>query len=456
MLKYPSYLKTQVFISGLLVFVMLAGCKVGPSYKRPETNTSGTYRFSVNTDTNTIANTEWVALFRDPALQNLVNLGLQNNYDLKIAYERINEARASFRAAKGSLYPQLNVEGNATFYKQVAAGEGHTYTGLAGISWEIDLWGKLRRATEAGKASLMAAQAYQQSVKINLISSIITNYFNLLELDNELKITIDNIRIREESLELVKYKLIAGTTSGLVVSQAEAELANARTQVPELEMQIGEMENALSVLIGSPPKDIGRGNELLTQITLPEIKSTGIPSQLITRRPDIIQAEQELRAANANVGVARAYMLPSLSLTGSAGYSFDPTSMIYNAVGNLVAPVFGGGKLRANYKKAVSQKEQMLLTYQKAILTSLQETSDAILETYKLREIVTNQDSLVSASKTTFELSNQLYNAGYASYMDVLDAQRNLFTAQIGLSRSQASVLTSFVNLYRSLGGGWK
>ena len=456
MLKYHSLLKSQVFISGLLVFVLIAGCKVGPSYKRPETNTSGNYRFSANTDTNTIANTEWVSLFRDPALQNLVNLGLQNNYDLKIAYERINEARASLRATAGNLYPQINAEGSATFYKQAPAGEGHTYTGLAGISWEVDLWGKLRRATEAGRASLMAAQAYQQSVRINLIATIITNYFNLLELDNELRITLDNIRIREESLELVKYKMVAGTASGLVVSQAEGELASARTQVPELEMQIGEMENALSVLIGLPPKEIARGNELLAQITLPEIKSTGIPAQLITRRPDIIQAEQELRAANANVGVARASMLPTLSISGNAGYAFEPTTMIYNAVGNLVAPIFGGGKLRANYKRSVSQKEQMLLTYQKTILVSLQETSDAILQTYKLKEIVTNQDSLVSASKTTFDLSNQLYNAGYASYMDVLDAQRSLFTAQISLSRSQANVLTSFVTLYKSLGGGWK
>ena len=446
----------KIIFSCFLVILLIAGCKVGPNYTRPSIKLDSTFRYTLLRDTNSIANIEWVKLFDDPVLQDLVNKGLQNNYDLRIAFERINEARASFKVARGEQWPQFGAEGRASYSKTQAMDEGSTLTAVATLNWEIDIWGKMRRAKEAERANLFAAEAYQQSVRINLIADIISNYFDILELDNELRITKENISIREQSLELVKAKMIAGTASGLVVAQAEAELATARTQVPSLEMQIGMAENALSILLGESPRSIPRGRPLLEQVTVPEIKTPGIPSQLITRRPDIIQAEQELIAANANIGVARAYMLPTLSISGNIGAAFDPATLIYNAVGNLVAPIFNGGTLRAKVEKAKAQKEQMLLNYQKTIIQSLQEVSDAAIEIIKDKEIVESQKATVDATRTTFDLSNQLYNAGYANYLDVLDAQRNLFSTEIDLSRYQSKQFLSMIYMYRALGGGWK
>jgi len=241
-----------------------------------------------------------------------------------------------------------------------------------------------------------------------------------------------------------------------VVAQAEAELAIAKTEIPRLTMLIGMKEDYLSTLLGTSPKPILRGLPMLDQLNSPQITTPGIPSQLITRRPDIIMAEQNLIAANANIGVARAMMLPSLSISGNIGSAFVPTTMIYNAVGNLIAPIFGGGKLRANVKKTQAQKEQMLYTYQKTILTSLKEVSDALIQVQKMQEIVNSQIITEQAARTAFDLSNQLYNAGYASYLDVINTQEKLFQAQISLSQAQSDELTSKVNLYSALGGGWK
>jgi multidrug efflux system outer membrane protein len=379
---------------------------------------------------------------------------------MKIAYERINAARASFKIARGEQWPVFSGEANAVVGTQQVYNqppmENPTYNASIGVSWEIDLWGKLRRSKEAARANLLAEEAYQKSVRLNLIADIIINYFDLLELDNELSITNENIKIRQEALQLVKYKLLAGTASGLIVAQAEAELASAMTEVPRLEMLIAQKEDALSILLGAPPQGIPRGLGMLDQIVIPEVKSPGIPSQLILRRPDIIMAEQDLVAANANIGVARANMLPTLSISGSIGAGFLPTSLLYNAIGGLIAPIFGGGKLRANVTRAQAEKQQMLYSYQKTIITSLKEVSDALVEFEKDKSIIESSMATVAATQTTFDLSNQLYNAGYASYLDVLDAQRQLFTTQISLSQAQNSRMVSVVLLYASLGGGWK
>jgi multidrug efflux system outer membrane protein len=242
----------------------------------------------------------------------------------------------------------------------------------------------------------------------------------------------------------------------LVVAQAEAQLAQAMTQMPVLEMKVGENENYLSILLGEPPHAIKRGNAMLDQINPPSIATPGIPADLILRRPDIIQAEQTLVAANANIGVARAMMLPSLGISGTLGAAFNPTNLVYSALGNLVAPIFGGGKLRQGVKKAQAQKEQMLYAYQLAVITGLKEVSNTLLDYSKLGEIVQSQQTTVQAAQTAFDLSTQLYDAGYASYLDVITAQQMLFSAQIMLSQAQSDELTSVVNLYTALGGGWK
>jgi multidrug efflux system outer membrane protein len=450
------------FLTLFIVFsiiLAMAACKVGPKYERPAVRMDNTYRFALSSDTASMADIEWIKLFRDTVLQRLVTTGLKNNFDIRIAFARIEQARAAFKVARGQQWPQFSAQANGGWQQQAIAGkvvEYSTISAVGQVSWEIDLWGKLRRSKEAARANLFAEEAYQQSVRINLINEIVASYFNLLELDNELKITHENIAIRKESLDLVRNKMIAGTASGLVVAQAEAELALAMSKVPALEIQIGENENYLSLLLGEPPHYINRGLAMLDQINMPEIKTPGVSSQLIFRRPDVIQAEQTLVAANANIGVARAMMLPSLGISGSIGAAFNPTNLVYSALGGLVAPIFNGGQLRQGVKKAQAQKEQMLYTYQYTLLNSLREVSNRILEFQKQSDIVQSQQATVNAAQTAFDLSNQLYNAGYASYLDVINAQELLFSAQIDLSMAQSSALTSVINIYTALGGGWR
>jgi multidrug efflux system outer membrane protein len=456
-----KYFKLSLLFLAFTAFYALPGCKVGSKYQRPAMKFDSLFRFAQRADTNSIANIEWIKLFKDTVLQRLVQTGLKNNYDIRIAFARIEEARAAFKQSRGQQWPSVSAQASGGWQQQAIPATGGTteYSAIAAtgqISWEIDLWGKLRRSKEAARANLFGMAAYQQAVRINLINEIVSNYFNLLEFDNELKIVRENISLLQESLELVQNKMVAGTASGLVVAQAEAQLAQAKTQMPLLEMKIGENENYLSILLGEAPHAIRLGNGMLDQLNNIEILTPGIPSQLILRRPDIIQAEQTLVAANANIGVARAMMLPSLGVSGSLGSAFNPANLVYSALGNLVAPVFQGGKLRQGVKKAKAQKEQMLYAYQLAIINALKEVSTILLDYKKLGEIVQSQQTTVNAAQTAFDLSNQLYNAGYASYLDVITAQQMLFSTQIALSQAQSDELTAIVNLYSSLGGGWK
>ncbi|MEI7897271.1 MAG: efflux transporter outer membrane subunit [bacterium] len=457
-----KYFRISILFAIFTAFLAIEGCKVGPKYVRPTVKTDSLFRFAKSGDTLSIADLEWVKLFKDTVLQRLIKTGLTNNYNIRIAFARIEEARAAFKVARGQQWPQFSAQVGGGWQQQANSGgvgrvlEYSSISAVGQISWEIDLWGKMRRSKEAARANLFAQEAYQQAVRITLINEIVNYYFNLLEFDNELRITQENIVIRQKSLELVRNKMIAGTASGLVVAQAEAELAQVMTQMPMLEMKMGEAENYLSILLGEAPHAVNRGNAMLDQFNTPAITTPGISRQLIFRRPDIIQAEQTLVAANANIGVARAMMLPSLGISGSIGAAFNPTNLVYSALGNLVAPIFGGGQLRQGVKKAQAQKEQMLYAYQLSIITALKEVSNTLIEYQKLGEIVQSQQTTVSAAQTAFDLSNQLYIAGYASYLDVINAQQMLFSAQIALSQSQSDAMTSLINVYSSLGGGWK
>jgi outer membrane protein, multidrug efflux system len=449
------YSKTPVLFAIFAILLSFESCKVGPNYKRPVIKTDSLFRFAEGHDTASMANIVWVKLFKDTVLQRLINSGLQNNYDIRIAFSRIEQARANFKIERGKQWPQLSAQIQAAYQEPGTPGNT-SYSAMAGISWEIDLFGKLRRSKEAARANLFGQVAYQQAVRINLIYNIVNSYFNILEFDNEMRIVEENILIRQQSLDLVKAKLIAGTASGLVVAQAEAELALAQTQLPKLKMQIGEEENFLSTLLGVAPQAIPRGRPMLDQVNQPDIQTPGLAPALILRRPDIMQAEQSLIAANANIGVARAMMFPSLSISGNAGAIFDPTKIAYNALGNLIAPIFGGGQLRAGVKKSKAYKEEVLFTYLQTINNSLKEVSNALLEVSKQKEIVVSQQTTVDAAQTAFDLSNQLYNAGYASYLDVIQAQSLLFSSQIDLSMAQSNELTAIITLYTALGGGWR
>jgi len=443
-----------------IALILITSCKVGPNYKRPDIETGNEYRFSGNRDSVSFADTTWTFVFRDTILQQLIWQGLTYNFDLRMAIERVNQARAAFKYTRAKIWPSLDVSGTAAYQNQQSPPGGnmeyHDFYGTANLTWEIDIWGKLRRAKESARADLLAQEAYRQSVYISLIANIASGYFSLLEYQDELQITLYNVTIREEALALVKAKLIAGTVSGLVVAQAEGELARLKTQIPSYEKAIGSQENALRLLVGQLPGAVVEGDSIIHQISPAVIPEAGIPSQLITRRPDIIQSEQELISANAQIGVARAYMLPSLSISANIGYSNLGAGMIGSAIGNLVAPIFSWGKLKANVRKTQAYKEEMLLNYQKTIYTAIGEVANGILNIEKQKEVVAEDKNLVAAAQTTFDLSNQLFNAGYASYLDVIDAQRNLYDAQVELSNAQTDELLAVVNLYLALGGGWR
>ena len=452
--------KNKRFILGLLVLVFVAGCKIGPNYKQPNYNLGKNYRNSGQADSISFADTSWTYLFKYPVLLVLIRKGLENNFDLKIAFERVNQARAVFKQARADIWPNLGASGTSVYNKQASPAGGttdyHDFYATGNLSWEIDLWGQLRRAKESARAQMMAQESFRQSILISLIAEIVNNYFQLIESQDELQITRGNVRILEEALELVKGKMIAGTVSGLVVAQAETELAQIRTQLPGIEKTVGIQENALHLLLGELPGSFASGDSITNQINQDIISNAGIPSRLIIRRPDIIAAEQQLVSANAQIGVARGLMLPSFKINAGIGYSNLGAGMIGSAVGNLVAPIFNWGKLRADVTRAKSYKEEILINYQKTIYTAISEVSDGIFTVDKQNTIVMECRNLTAAAQTAFDLSNQLFNAGYASYLDVLNAQRLLFSAQITESQSYREQLISVVNLYLALGGGWK
>ena len=447
-------------ISALLLFV--GSCKVGPNYKQPKYDMGNTYRFSTTNDTVSLGDTSWTYIFTDPALQALIRKGLESNFDLKIAYERVNQAMASFKQARAEIWPSVGAQAAGEFNNAaVPLGNGGTkqyndFNAVGTLSWELDIWGKLRRAKESAKAQMLSQEAYRKSVYITLIAEIANAYFSLLEYNDEVQITRETVKIRQMGLELVQAKLIAGTVSGLVVAQAEAELAQVKTQLPSLEKAAGMQENALKLLLGELPGAVIEGDSITRQINPDIIPKTGIPSRLIVRRPDIIAVEQQLVSANAQIGVARAMMLPTLSISANAGYSTLGAGWIGSAVGSLVAPIFSFGKLKQNVKKAQSYKSEMLITYQQSIYTAISEVSDGILSVEKQKEVTMESRNLTTAAKTAFDLADQLFNAGYASYLDVIDVQRQLYSAQIYESQAHYNELSAIVNLYKALGGGWK
>ena len=456
-------MSSKKYILLVLALVLLAGnngCKIGPNYKRPQEDLGKQYRFSSQTDSVTFADTSWTKLFRDTVLHNMIRKGLKANFDIRIAYARVNQALAQFKSARADLFPSVQINGNVLYQNNEVPPSGTSEFNdaylNAGLTWELDVWGKLRRAKESARAQLLSQEAYRQATYINLISSIAQGYYSLLEYRDEYRITKETVKIREEALALVKAKLIAGTASGLVVAQAEAELATVKTQIPNLEKAIGKQENAVKLLLGDLPGEVKSGSSLMAQVDTNIIPKAGIPSSLIVRRPDLIAAEQQLVSANAQIGVARGMMLPKLTISADIGASTLAGGMIGSAVGGLVAPIFNWGKLRANLRKSQAYHEEILATYQKSIYTAISEVSDGMLSVTKMRQMVMEQRNLKNAAQTAFDLSNQLWNAGYASYLDVINAQRLLYQAEVQLSQAELNSLQSVVSLYLALGGGWK
>ncbi len=457
----------------LAVPLLVAGCAVGPNYKRPQVAVPDQYRTTPPNPNASLADTKWFDLFDDPVLKQLVSTALDHNFDLGIASERMEQARILFGIARAEQYPFVTANGEFVATRpsslgsstQAKAGQNlassYTQVGFA-LSWELDLWGRLRRQTEAARALYLASEEGRRGVVVSLVGDVLGDYFGLRERDLELDIANRTSAVAADNLRLVRLRHDRGVASGLDVHQAEQLLYTATAQIASTERDIAQAEDALSLLLGRPPGDVVRGKSL-DQFNLPAEVPSGLPSSLLERRPDIRQAEQQLIAANAQIGMAKAYYFPQISLTGFLGAQSRALSKLFtgpardqNITPAAVLPIFSGGAVRAAVHLSEAQKRELLITYQKTIYNALREVADALAAYSRTREQREQQELLVKALSETTNLSTLRYKGGLDSYLQVLDAQRNLFQGQLALARLRLNELLSFVQLYKALGGGWQ
>jgi len=447
------------------------GCKVGPNYKRPAVQTPTEFRElkdgpQVQPQVASYADLPWWQVFQDPTLQELIRTALKQNYDLQLATERINAGRAQVQITRSNLFPQ--VSGNANF----SGGKEHNFqttsnflTLTADAAFQLDFFGKLRRATEASRAELLATKDAQQTVILTLVSDVASDYFALLQLDLQLQITKDTVKTQEDSVKLTKLRVDHGVATKLDVLQAQQVLDTANAQIPDLERQIAQEENAISILLGNYPQAVPRGHTLVEQVLPPDVPP-GLPSTLLERRPDIREAEQFLVAANAQIGVAKAQFFPQIALTGSGGGSFGRRSAfsglmssqlgIWSYGAQVSQPIFTGGALRGNLRLAESQHQQALIAYRQAIQHAFGDVSDALIGYQKNHEVRVRQEESVADLQESVRLSIMRYRGGTTTYLEVLDGQRSLFSAELVLAQARGTEYQSLVQLYRVLGGGWQ
>jgi multidrug efflux system outer membrane protein len=471
--------------------VILTGCAVGPNYKRPAANVPVAYREpeenvttikpaadadhhsapSVTTPTQkspaSLGDEKWWDVFQDKELQGLIRAALKNNYDVRIAATRVLEAQAQLGITRADQFPTLSGGGNITSQLSPQNGPIPSFESTRGqlnasAAWNLDFWGRYRRATEAARASLLANEWAQKEVMSTLVASVAIDYFQLRQLDLELEISKRTLSSRRDSLQLTQTLEQHGINSLLDVRQSEQLVYTAATEIPDLERQVTQQENAISILLGNNPGDIPRGLKLTEQPHAPEVP-TGLPSSLLTRRPDILQAEQSLIAANAQIGVARAAYFPQISLTGTAGYQsaaltnlFTGPAGVWNLVGSFSQPIFQGGRLKSSVRLAEAQREQVLLTYQQTILGAFRDVSNTLVAYHKNQEFRTQQEHLVEAAQDAARLSEVRFKAGTTDYLEVLTNNTNYFSAELGLAQAQGNELTALVQLYQALGGGWQ
>jgi multidrug efflux system outer membrane protein len=460
-----------LFISAILASIAMTGCTVGPNYHRPAVQTPGVYR-DLKDDSHaqaqaaSFADLPWWQVFQDPQLQELIRTALKENYDLQLATERIGAARAQVAITRSSLFPQ--VQGNANFVggKDPVSAAKYNILGLtADAAFQLDLFGRLRRATEASRAQLLATEDARQTVTLTLVSDVASDYFQLLDLDLQLRISQETVRTQQDSVKLTRLRLDHGVATKLDVLQAQQVLDTANAAIPDLERQIGQEEDAISILLGHYPEDVKRGRPLVEQSLPPEVPP-GMPSSLLERRPDIRQVEQDLIAANAEIGVARAAFFPQISLTGSGGGAFGRSSLfsglmssqngIWSYGAQVSQPIFTGGALRGNLRLAESEHREELIAYKQAIQLAFRDVSDALIGYQKLHQVRVAQETTVQDLRDSVSTSLVRYRGGITTYLEVLDGQRSLFNAEIVLAQARGSEYQSLVQLYKALGGGWQ
>jgi outer membrane protein, multidrug efflux system len=464
-------LRPLPLISVTLASILIGGCTMGPNYHRPAVQSPIVYRDlrespQAQEQAASFADLPWWQVFQDPQLKELIRTALKQNYDMQLATERITAARAQLGITRSSLFPQVQGAGNFTGGKEQNFPSKSNFLALtADAAFQLDLFGKLRRETEAARAQLLATEDAQRTVMLTLVSDVASDYFNLLRLDLELQITRDTAKSQQDSVKLTSFRLDHGVAIKLDVLQAQQVLDTANAQIPDLERQIGQEEDAISILIGDYPHGVPRGNPLVEQALPPDVPA-GLPSALLERRPDIREAEQTLIAANAEIGVAKAEFFPQLSLTGSGGGSFGRSSVFSSLMSSQTSiwsygvqvsqPIFAGGAIRGNLHLAESQHEQALIAYKQSIQHAFGDVSDALIAYQKFHEARVRQEQVVGDLEESVRLSTMRYQGGTTTYLEVLDGQRSLFAAQLTLAEARGNEYQSLVQLYRALGGGWQ
>ncbi len=466
-----SRINRELLIAAVLCSGLLSACMVGPKYHRPVVQTPNTFRDlaenpQLQAQSASYADLSWWQVFKDPKLQELIRTALKQNYDLQLATERINAARAQLAVARSSLFPQVQAGANFNGGKENTFQTKYNFLTLVGdAAFQLDFFGRLRRETEASRAALLATDAARQTVVLTLVGDVANDYFALLQLDLQLQITRETVVTQTDSVKLTKFRLEHGVATKLEVLQAQQVLDTANAQIPDWERQIAQEENAINILLGNYPNSVPRGLALVEQELPPEVPP-GLPSSLIERRPDIREAEQILVAANAEIGVAKAQFFPQIALTGSGGGSFGrssaftrlfPTQVgIWSYGAQVSQPIFTGGALRGNLHLAESQHEQALIAYRQTIQRAFGDVSDALIGYDKLREVRVRQQNTVADLQESVRISTLRYKGGTTSYLEVLDSQRSLYAAELSLASARGDEYRSLVQLYRALGGGWQ
>ena len=457
----------------------LVGCALGPDYERPSVAQPDSFRMQQGQtlEEASLADLGWWDLFQDENLQALISKALVENKNVRIAVARVREARALLVATGADLFPRIDGKGSLQRNQVSQAvvrqfgfpGGGPArqipattqFRATADLSFELDFWGRLRRATEAAQADLLARESARRTVVLTLVSDLAKAYFELQELDLQLNLARSTLKTRQETLDLIRLRKLVGQRSTREIRRAEQDVSRAQAVIPDLERQIGQKEHQLTLLMGRNPARIIRGASLRDHPLPPEVPA-GLPSALLERRPDIVEAEQRLVAANAKIGVAKAAFFPQISLTGNFGAQslqfadlFVGSSRVWMFGPTLTVPIFNMGRNRANLEISRAQQEQALASYERTIQQAFREVEDALLAHQKIQEVRTEQERLIKLSREALKLAQLEYLNGKASYLEVLGAQREALNAETALAQTQRNHLLTVVQLYKSLGGGW-
>jgi outer membrane protein, multidrug efflux system len=441
-----------------LPLFMLCACSMGSDYVRPAIPVQDRWNVEYQAAAD-LANAQWWRHFGDPVLDNLIATAVRENLNLKVATARVDQFLGVLDTTRSQYFPQISANYAGSIQRQPdLASESHQAT--VNASWELDLWGRIRRSTEAAQAQIIGSEAGRRGVLMTLVAGVASGYLTLRGLDRQLEITRATAKAYAESLKLFQLRFRYGTVSQLEVSQSESQYEAARQSIPASESLIRQQENLISLLMGRPPGPIPRGRRL-DELTPPGIPA-GLPSELLERRPDIAQAEQALIAANAQIGVAKAALFPKISLTGALGVAssdigrlFVPGTDIWSAGGQVTAPLLNFGAISGQVKQAEALKQQAMFQYRQAILTGFSEVEDALIKTTKGREQLEAQERQVRSLEEYARLSRLQFEAGTSSYLQVLDADRSLFIGRLAFTQTKVDLLAAIVSVYKSMGGGW-